>query len=82
MNESCAEHLWDQILAGKALAEKTNDELLLAAIALLTQAYGRALVAHDKTTSLKPSEVYAWNCITHCRNSYLTLYGTDVINGT
>jgi hypothetical protein len=81
MNDACADHLWDQILAGKALAEKTNDQLILSAITLLTTAYARALVAPDKTTTLKQPEVYAWNSITMCRNAHLTLYGVDVING-
>jgi hypothetical protein len=81
MNTVTADQLWSHILAGKALAEKTQDLLILAAITHLTTAYGRALVTPGKKTTLKQPEVYAWNCITQCRNAYLTLYGADVING-
>lgn len=72
--------LWDQILVGQALAEKTQDLLLLSAIQRLTNAYSRATGQPDKATCLKQPELYAWNCITQCRNAHLTLYGADVIN--
>jgi hypothetical protein len=73
--------LWSQILVGQALAEKTQDQMILAAIQHLTNAYSRATAQPDKRTTLKQPELYAWNCITNCRHAYLTLYGVDVING-